>query len=274
MPGAAPPRQLRAPGRRPLPRSLLPDPRIGGRAAAQRRPRGGTRLAAFHSPMDSSVPSRGGGRASAAGLRNLGPADRGERGSPPDPARPPIAPHQSPGPARARGKRYRPATHRTPHVRPARRSPAPTSYRQKRDRASGARPSRAAIGWSYVTQTKERGGGGARSSPIGCAARRSLYISLTCDTMFPPPTATAAESAPTASPPPSHRHHPFLSPPPPSVPPSPSPRTARGTLAAARQPPPRRSAPPSDRGRRGGQRLHHASGEGGERLRPVPQSRP
>lgn len=238
MPGAAPPRQLRAPGRRrrPLPRSLFPNPRIGGRAAAQRQPRGGTHPAPSLSPTDGSVPSRGGGRDSAAGLRNLGPADQGERGSPPGPARSPIAPHQPPGPARTRGKRRGPPTHRTPHVRPARRSPAPTSYRQKRDRASRTRPSRAAIGCGYVTLTKDRGGGGARCSSIGCAARRSLYISLTCDTMFPPPAATAAESAPTASPPPSYRHHPL---PATTTPPTSFSLSSHGSrvLTAARQPP-------------------------------------
>lgn len=47
-----------------------------------------------------------------------------------------------------------------------------------------------------MTPAAERGGGGARCSPIGCAARRSLYISLTCGTMFPAAAAAAAGAAP------------------------------------------------------------------------------
>lgn len=163
---------------------------------------------------------------------------RGRQSSPPQP----------PGPARVRGERHEPPTHRTPRIRPARRSPAPTSYRQKRDRAPRARPSRAAIGRGYVTQPMEPDGGGARRSPIGCAARRSFYISLTCDTMFPPPAATAAESSPTASPPPSCRHHPF--------PAATTPYLLLPLLARPAKrspppgnPPPRLSVPLSDRGR-------------------------
>lgn len=90
--------------------------------------------------------------------------------------------------------------------------------------------------------------------------------------MFPPPAATAAESSPTASPPPSCRHHPF--------PAATTPYLLLPLLARPAErspppgnPPPRLSVPLSDRGRWGGQRLHHASGEGGERLRPAPQSR-
>lgn len=135
------------------------------------------------------------------------PAGAARRRLPPLPAGP-SAPS-------GRGERaQRAPTHRARRVPPAQRVPARASYGQKRDRPPRARPARVPIGRGRVTPAGRAGGGGARAAAIGRAGRRSLYISLTCGTMFPPTAAAASRACPAAgrplpspAPPPLGRTH-------------------------------------------------------------------
>lgn len=131
----------------------------------------------------------------------------GEAGEPLSPPRTaarrplPSLPTAPPAPSGSGERGRRAPTHRARRVPAAPRLPARASYGQKRDRPPRTRPARAPIGRGRVTPAGRAGGGGARAAAIGRAGRRSLYISLTCGTMFPPTAAAASRACPAAGPP-------------------------------------------------------------------------